>query len=71
MHGVARLMKALATRCNVAVVCTTHTVGGVQVFFASLSACHSSCTMSRHEGTCPPSMQPDAGRHQGAPLQGR
>ena len=31
MHGVARLMKALATRCNVAVVCTTHTVGGAQV----------------------------------------
>ena len=31
MHGVARLMKALAMRSNVAVVCTTHTVGGAQV----------------------------------------
>ena len=35
MHGVARLMKALATRCNVAVVCTNHTVGGAQVLFLS------------------------------------
>jgi hypothetical protein len=31
MHGVARLMKALATRCNVAVMCTNHIVGGTQV----------------------------------------
>ena len=31
MHGVARMMKAMATRCNVAVVCTNHTVGGPQV----------------------------------------
>ena len=40
MHGVARLMKALATRCNVAVVCTTHTVGGAQVMSLPVSLAH-------------------------------
>ena len=31
LYGVVRLMKALACRCNVAVVCTNHVVGGTQV----------------------------------------